>query len=194
MKCDDYLAFLETGTAWQRRQATRHARNCPSCAAAGRMLDELKSEMAEAVSLPGELRERWLAAATGRAIVEVAPRSSFTRTAWYAVAFAIAAMLLVALVPLLRRWGGDESPVARRDTERLPKSQQHAVPRSAEHTLSEISVSQIDRGAELHALDALVAGLRGDLDQLISQSERLAAQQQLNQLLASHQRWQTTGL
>ena len=45
----------------------------------------------------------------------------------------------------------------------------------------------------LTRLDASVGKLQGEVTQL-QRSEQLAAQQQLSQLLASHQRWQATGM
>src|SRR6476469_8773371 len=88
MTCDEFLAAMETGGRVQRWQARRHAATCPSCAAAMRMLETVKQELASAPPLTAGVRARWLSAARVTEPVSVAWR--------WRVACAMAATVLIA--------------------------------------------------------------------------------------------------
>jgi hypothetical protein len=190
MRCEDFLPWSETGNRMQRMRARRHARSCPGCAAALEMLGQLKQELAEAPPVPQRLRQKWLdAAASQTSTVQIAPHESRNaRRVW--LAMALAASLLLALIPLSKWRASNEAVVAVPPVRPVTPMQR---PKETS-TVSEIVVSSLDGQAELDQLNAEVGRLQDDLEQLIERSEQLAARQQLSQLLASHQKWQATGM
>ena len=189
MRCEDFLPWLETGTRFQQLKARRHASSCPSCAAAAEMLGQLEDELGQNSPVPERLRQKWLDAAGGATAVQIAPRESrSSRRVW--IAMALAASLLLALIPL-SNWLNNDRPIAGVQPDQPVKPMQRPKENS---TVTAIVVTSVDGREELDQLHSEVSGLQTELQQLIQRSEQLAARQELSQLLASHERWQATGM
>jgi len=197
VKCEDFLPWLETGTWLQRAQANRHAKRCPSCAAAERMLEQVKRELEVSDPLPARLRQQWLSTANAHAAIEPASvRRNWSARSWY-LTVALAASLLLALIPLSKWWTDDPAPIAKTGQNTGDNKLREQVAVNVQHdqiNVGQISVSTLDGRAQLNELDSKVAALQDELEQLLDRSEQLAVQQQLSQLLASHERWQATGM
>src|SRR5205085_279127 len=108
MRCNDFLPWLETGNWLQQARARRHAETCPSCAAAEQMLGRVKQDLRSPTKLPPRLRQKWLATVIEQTKVDLASRSpkASART-WY-LAAALAAGVLLVLIPLSKWWSNPE--------------------------------------------------------------------------------------
>jgi len=63
MNCEQCLAYLETGSLWQRFRARQHASKCPQCARAIEALAELKRDLATCEPLTPDQVRLWQRAA-----------------------------------------------------------------------------------------------------------------------------------
>jgi hypothetical protein len=158
------------------------------------MLKQVKRELQHPDPLPARLREQWSAAAKPDNQIEPAlPPQTRSSRFWY-LAAALAASLLLALIPLSGWWTGGAPPIAENVGNSQPNDLDIVATSQDRVTVGQITVSTVDGRAQLDELDSSVAKLQTELLQLVERSEQLAAQQELSQLLASHQRWQSTGM
>jgi hypothetical protein len=185
MKCDDFLPALETGGFFRRWIARRHARRCGNCTAALAMLDGVKEALAPPSGksgLPAHLRRRWMAVAQTEAS-PAEPSPAVYRigpgTIWLKRAAALAAIVLLVLVPLLiYKFHGRATPVVPG-----PMVMKDRI------TVFPITLTQVDRAAELAQLDTEIVQLQTNVRSLIKSAERLEARQRLALVLAQNTKW-----
>ena len=188
MKCDDFLPAMETGGLMRRWAARRHARQCPQCAAAWQILGNVKDELAApAADLPPHLRRRWVAVAR-----ELASPVSGAPTPWagnlrlFKPAAALVAVLLLALIPALiyRSFRRGQAPQAVG-----PTTHSSVVVGQDQRSIGPITVTQVDRAAELARMDTEIVQLQTRIRAVIESAERLEARQRITLVLAQNTNW-----
>ncbi len=177
MNCDDFLPSLETGSPLRRWRAHRHAHRCPRCAAALAMLDQVKQALApssDKATLPSHLRRRWMAAAQADISSEPSPDRYRIgpQTTWLRRTTALAAivLLVVAVAIGYKLYNG-------------------SLVLNDKVTVGPITVTQVDRAAELTRLDDEIVQLQAQVSSLINAAERLEAQQRIVLVLAQNITW-----
>jgi hypothetical protein len=172
MKCDRFLAALETGGLVERMQARRHAARCPRCAAARAALAAVKQQLGTCEPLSPRARQLWRPAAG-----EKAARPS-RRRIWMPLAAGLATAAGVQL--FIVATGVRKEP--------LPAPPPATVVHSDAPLATEV-VGEVDSGGELVRLAAEVERLDADLQRLRHQAERLEARQQVAMTLDEFGRW-----
>jgi hypothetical protein len=211
MRCDDFLPLLATGGCFGRWRARRHARHCSDCAAAALMMSELTGARSLSVPLPAHLRQRWQAVVPDEyrsaAYRSTATRrtKSLARLRWVYAAAALAAFALLALPPLIvRQWNEPAAPVAKQVAPPVAKQvapekrgAQHGQPRPdmenaiapAKSDPGEIALIVIDPDEQFAWLEQHVVQLADNVEQVATASQKLAAEQEINELLRRHADW-----
>jgi hypothetical protein len=193
MNCDDFLPLLATGGWLGRWRARRHARRCSRCAAAARLLRELRADEPIA-PLPPHLRQSWLATtkadsdrlATRRQLALVGQPLG-------RIAAALAVAVSVLLLPFaIGRWWAQ--PAVNQPAVNQPAPVQHQAEAVKPGPVKrdgagEIVITTIEPAAELARLREQVARLAGDVERLADVSRRLETERQINELLARHSSW-----
>jgi len=205
MKCEDFLPLLATGGYFGRWRARWHARHCSGCAAAALMMNELTEDRSLSVPLPTHLRQRWQAVVPDE-YHSAAHRSAATRRtrsharlSWVYAAAALASFALLALPPLIvRRWNEPATapPVAKQvvpgkrgpqHDQPLPETENVATP--AKRGPGEIALTLIDADEQFAWLEQHVVELAGDVEQVAEASQKLAVEQEIDELLRRHADW-----
>ena len=172
MKCDHFLAALETGGFVERMQARRHAARCPRCAAVRAALAAAKQQLRTCEPLSPHARQLWRQAAG-----EAAVRPSRHRT-WIPLAAGLATAVGVLL--FIVATAGRKEP--------LPTPPPAGLAHSDTSPVREV-VDDVDSASELARLAATVERLDADLQRLRHQAERLEARQQVAMTLDEFGRW-----
>lgn len=190
MRCDDFLPRLATGGWLSRWLARRHAFGCPRCAAAAAALRALNAEQAE-TPLPEHLRRAWLAAGRQemRLPAPLAARPAGRLSTRRLVAATCAAACLILLSLTVARW--PTKPLALQAPDH-PATARHAPATNATPPTPEaaaFAVTEIDAAGQLAWLDAQVAGLQNDVENLAAAARKRELSQRIEALLASHSDW-----
>jgi len=60
VKCEDFLAAVESKNLWRRWRARAHAANCQNCAEVSKMVGELHRELSQVEPISRARRQTWI--------------------------------------------------------------------------------------------------------------------------------------
>jgi hypothetical protein len=171
MKCDDFLASLETGSALTRLQAHVHAWRCVKCAAVQKRLIELQHELARPEALTAFHRRVWERTAS-EALVE--PKLRFVFWPRLAAVTALAAVVVLC-VALFARKGDKDS----RDRQVVIEDKKPAA--SGVQTIA----LMVPPG-ELAILENELKQVSADLDRLAEEATLIEVRQAIGELTVTY--------
>jgi hypothetical protein len=124
---------------------------------------------------------------------------SHARLRWVYAAAALAAFALLALPPLIvRRWNEQApAPPVAKQVAPEKRGPQHGQPQPdtdnalapAKRDPGEIALTVIEPDEQLAWLEQHVVQLAGNVEQVATASQKLAAEQEINELLRRHAKW-----
>jgi hypothetical protein len=167
MKCDDLLTTYETGGAWARFRARRHATHCEACAAELVQFERVREELSRPVELNQSHRAVWLHAIRHTTPVRQPSGAPLRWSLVTAAALAVVAGLVFSSF--------DTRPPA---TEVAVKKVEELAPAQA---------TQNPDLPELKQLEQSLDELSQELEQLDRQAQLLDARRDLDRLSATYQ-------
>ena len=174
MKCEDFLAWHETGGPFRRLAAFCHALRCTDCSTVKKAMEKARLELAQTEPLDTSQRQLW-----ERACWNSTPMSAAThrRALWMAAAPCACAVALLLLF-FLTDWNKENGPGT-------------AFP-LARHQRAPVVVTDVrdwDADREYALLETGIAQLQTELDELAQLAERLDATQQASNMLDTFSGW-----
>ena len=100
MKCEDFLAAVESKNLWRQWRARAHAAHCQNCAEVTTMVGELHRELSQVEPLSRALRQTWIQTAENAAperALSPQPRRRYR----YVASIGAAAAIVLATIGLL---------------------------------------------------------------------------------------------
>ena len=178
MRCEDVLARLETGHAYDRWLARKHAASCTACGVALRSFEEVKRFWATPEPLSARHQLSWKAA-TFQFAVHTPTR--------YKVPLSIAGFALAAsLLLVLYAWRPEKS---------LKNNDQQEVAIQVEISRPPVTILPLSEefiGAEFAPLEGKLKALEHEIDQIQATAEKREAQFLLAGLIQQHSKREVT--
>jgi hypothetical protein len=109
VKCEDFLAAVESKSLWRRWRARAHAANCQNCAEVTKMVAELHRELSQVEPLSRALRQTWIQIAENAVPARSLSPQPMRRYRYVASVGAAAAIVLATIGLLI--WNTTRQPV-----------------------------------------------------------------------------------
>ncbi len=192
MKCDQYLAYLESNNLFKKILARRHARGCPDCREAHSTFQNIKKTLSVSESLTTQQKKLWLNVVQS----ETVETSESGRRA----NFKIASGLIVTACILLGLFIVSQNPEEKQEVKQITENpkpvqpkEKTIVPHKKEKAKTELGVTHVSEieevtfNVDFSDLKQEIAELEREIDTQMIHAQLIDVQKQVEKLLAENQ-------